>query len=253
MNLAVTHEWLGEFKQGMAMRLQEYDISRRGENITGQIRALAGIGQLEAQLGQLEQAVKHLEHRGDLIHLSNNTSSTRWTYLCMIYFRLGRYDDAQASLPLAIQEIARIVLPTAHDMFSIPNTAEVLLGLWERQPDQASVFQEQAPIVMQRVVQYGERYHSGEPLMLVIQGNYQWLLGHQDAALSLWERAAALAVERRTPYAEGLALYELGRHQPTHKPERRIWLTQAESRFVAMGLVYHAELTRSALAISVRA
>jgi serine/threonine protein kinase len=247
MNLAVSYEWLGDFRQGMAMRIQEYDISRRGENITGQIRALAGVGQLEAYLGQLEQSVEHLEHRGDLIRTSNNTSSTRYTYLSMIYFRLGRYEDALAALPLAINEIDRIVLPSGHDMFSIPNTAEVLLGLWERMPENAAIFREQATIVMQRVVQYGERYISGEPLMLVIQGTYEWLLGHEAAATELWQRAAMLAVEHRTPYAQALALYELGSHQPIGSPQRTTRLQQAESLFAEMGLAYHLGLTRTAL------
>ncbi len=247
MNLATSYEWRGDFRRGMAMRSQEYEIAQRGNNITGQIRALAGVGQLQAYLGQIEASRDSLEHRGDLIAQTDNKSSTRWTYLGMVYYRLGQLDKAREALPRAVEEVARIMVPTAHDMFSIPNTAELLLGLWEHDPEAAAALHEPAQMVMERVIEYGRRYPAGEPLMLVIEGRYEWLRGNEDRAWALWERALALAVERETPYAHGLAHYEIGRHLPPNAPARAEQLDSAHTLFKRMGMRYNQQLTEQAM------
>ncbi|MDX2163210.1 MAG: protein kinase [bacterium] len=239
MNLAAAYEWRGDFKRGLEMRFQEYQIALKGDNVTGQIRALAGVGQIQAYLGQLEAARESLERRAELVTRAKIVSSTRWTYLGMIYFRLGRIDDARAALPRAVAEIDRIVLPTAHDMFSIPNTAEVLLGLWEQGAEETETLKGYAPIVMKRIIQYGERYLAGEAHMLVIEGQYAWLMGEAERAFALWERARTLAGERGTPYPEALALFNIGRHMPDESPERLIALNQAHAMFKQMDMQYH--------------
>ena len=242
MNLAVSYEWRGDLQRGMEIRRREYDTASRGENITGQIRALAGIGQLEAYLGQLDAALKHLEQRGELIRASNILASTRWTYLAMIYFRLGLHDAALIALPYALAEIDKIVLPTAHDMFSIPNCAEVLFGLWESQPDDAEPLRARSASLMQRITQYGERYVAGTALMLAIEGRYEWLTGNAQRAVELWEQSRTLAITHNTPYAEALASYELGRHAPRASATRAAHLTHARVLFERMGMRYNLHL-----------
>jgi tetratricopeptide (TPR) repeat protein len=247
MNLAVSYEWRGDFGRGLAMRYQEYEIAQRGENITGQIRALAGVGQMLAVLGRLDEAREALERRAELIVRSNNLSSTRWTYLGMVYYRLGLRDAAREALPRAVDEISKIVIPTAHDMFSLPNTAEMLLGLWEDEAEDLEVLRAFAPVVMTRIAQYGQLYPSGEAQMLTIQGRAAWLDGQPDEAMALWARARDLAIARGTPYAEALAGYEIGRHLPFDAPERAAHLEAARALFAAMDTRYALALTLAAL------
>jgi len=250
MNIAASYEWQGDFQRGMKMRLQEYEIARRGVNITGQIRALAGVGQLHAYLGDLDEARQALEHRSDLVSRVVNSSSTRFTYLSMVYFRSGMLAAARENFPRAVDEIGRIKVPTAHDMFSISDTAEALLGLWENDLDHAVVYQDAAPAVMLRVQMYAERYLSGEPLMRVFWGWYLWLQGDHDGAKTLWAGALVLANERGTQYSAALAHYEIGRHLPVDDVERMTHLKQAVTMFASMGTRYHQALAEKALTAS---
>ncbi|MDZ4771099.1 MAG: protein kinase [Chloroflexota bacterium] len=247
MNLAVSYEWRGDFARGLEMRFQEYEIARQGENITGQVRALAGVGQMQAYLGQLDAARDSLERRADMIVRANITSSTRWTYLGMINYRLGRLDEAWAALPRAVAEISNITVPSAHDMFALPNTAEVLLGLWESGAEDVDQLRRFAPTVMRLIRLYGERYLSGEAHMLVIEGRYEWLSGNQADASALWTRARALAVQHGTPYAEAQALFEIGRHLPVGSADRAAHLNQARALFEGMDTRYALSLVVAAL------
>lgn len=245
MNLAVSYEWLGDFRRGMEMRNQEYEIARRGGDMIGQVRALAGVGQLQAYLGDLEESLISFERRSELLALIANSGSTRYTYLSMIYWRLGWVDRAREALSLAVEEMGRIVIPTGHDMFSIQNTAEVLFGLWEAHPDNVSVYAEDIPMVVSLLEGYIQRYPSGEAQMKVMLGRYMWLRGDTQQAMRLWHHALELADERDTLYARALAHYEIGRHLPSDQQQRGCHLEQARTLFEQLGTRWDLERLKS--------
>jgi len=247
MNLAASYEWRGDLQRGLTLRLQEYDIAQRGNNITGQIRALAGIGQMQAQLGQLEEARHSLEQRAELISRLSNSPSTRYTYLGMVYLRLGRLDEARALLPRALREMSRVGVPSAHDMFSISNTSELLLGLWEAFPQEAAQWQEAAEHIAHLAHEYGLNYLAGKSLMMVYEGRFAWLYGHHAQAMSLWEEAYSLAQIIGTPYAQALAAYETGRHLPLRSPQRQERLEIARNLLALMQARYYQRLAEQAL------
>ena len=238
MNLAVTYEWQGDFKRGMELRQREYETALRGNTIYGQVRALAGVGQLQAYMGDLDASVASLEHRAELVHILDNPTSTRYTYLGMIYWKLGRLDEAVAVLGRALNEVRRIMLPTGHDLFSIPNTAEVLLGVWETTPEKAMPFLDDAPMVYRLLHDYALRYASGESHMTVFMGRFAWLRGDHEEAMRLWRHAVEVGATRGTPYAQALARLEIGRHLPATDATRLPHLIKARDLFEAIGTTY---------------
>lgn len=247
MNLAASYEWRGDLQRGLALRLQEYDVALRSGNITGQIRGLAGIGQMQAHLGQLEEARRSLEHRAELISRLSNSPSTRYTYLGMVYLRLGRLDEARALLPRALREMSRVGVPSAHDMFSISNTSELILGLWEAFPQEAEYWRESSQYIAHLAHEYGLSYLSGKPLMLVYEGRFAWMNGHRTQAMSLWEEAHSLAQVIGTPYAQALAAYEIGRHLPLRSTQRQERLEIARNLLALMQARYYQRLAEQAL------
>ncbi len=240
MNLAAAAEWQGDFRRGMELRQREYEIALRGEDLFGQLRALAGVGQLHAYLGDAEAALAAFLRRAEIAEIINNPSSTRYTYLSMAYWRLGQLDQARAALPRAVAELRPTRVPTAHDMFSIQNTAEALLGVWEHDGTPPVALDDVAAM-LHLVAEYGRRYHAGTPLMSVLLARYAWLCGDPDTAWAQWQHALLLAHERGTRYAAGLALYDLGRYTPPSQPERMEYLRQAYTLFREIGAAWHAE------------
>lgn len=245
MNQAAAEEWQGRFAAGLRLREQEYAAAQRANAVIGKIRALAGVGQMQATLGQTAAAVATFQERARLIDSIGKTASTRWTYLAMAYWRHGDRAAARSSLPYAIEEIALIQSPTAHDMFSISNTAEVSMGFWEIEPEHAPCYRAYAATVIQRVQRYADLFPAGRAHMLVFVGLYTWLSGNEFEALTIWENALAIAYAMGTPYAAAHAHFELGRHLPdTHDQPRRYHLEQARTLFEAAGT--HWDLSRLA-------
>ncbi|NJL34928.1 MAG: tetratricopeptide repeat protein, partial [Chloroflexaceae bacterium] len=68
MNLAATYEWQGDFQRGMEMRQREYETALQADDPYGQMRALAGVGQLHVYLGNLEEALRCFQRRAELAH-----------------------------------------------------------------------------------------------------------------------------------------------------------------------------------------
>ncbi len=235
MNRAAAEEWQGRFITGMQIRQQEYAAAQQANAVIGKIRALAGIGQIQAILGQTAAAVTTFEERAKLIDSIARTGSTRWTYLAMAYWRNGDLDQARAYLPHAIAEIKLIQSPTAHDMFAVSNTAEVSLGFWELEPWQAHRYQPYASESIDRVRRYADLFPAGRGHMLVFLGLYAWLNANQGEAFMLWEEALAAANAMGTPYAAARAHFEIGRHLAGDHPHRRAHLDQARVLFEALG------------------
>ncbi len=231
MNRAAAEEWQGHFATGLHIRQQEYAAARQANAVIGKIRALAGIGQMQATLGQTAAAVATFEERARLIDSIARTGSTRWTYLAMAYWRSGAIAQARASLPHAVEEIMLIQSPTAHDMFSISNTAEVVMGFWESEPEHASLYRTYATEAIHRVRVYAELFSAGRGHMLVFAGLYEWLCGRTMLAFAIWEEVLTIAHEMQTPYALARAHFELGRHLPPEHPQRQQHLRQAGSLF----------------------
>lgn len=234
MNLAASYEWQGDFQRGMDMRQREYETAIRANDLYGQMRALAGVGQLYAYQGDLDAALRSIERRIEIAEIVNNPSSTRYTYLGMIYWRMGRIAETQATLERAVPEMGLIRIPTAHDMFSIHNTAEMTLGLWELRPDQPPLPADDIAMVIRLVEQYCRRYRSGEAQMMVLLGRFAWLQGEPAGAMRIWQHALELAGERDNRYAIGQACFEIGRRLPPDA-ERANYLARARQTFAQIG------------------
>jgi tetratricopeptide (TPR) repeat protein len=234
MNQAAAEEWQGRFVTGLRLREQEYAAAQQANAVIGKIRALAGVGQMQATLGQTVTAVVTFEERARLIDSIAKTGSTRWTYLAMAYWRNGAIDQARASLPHAVAEIRLIQSPTAHDMFSISNTAEVAMGFWESEPEHAALYRTYATAAIHRVRAYANLFPAGRGHMLVFAGLYEWLCGNERMARAIWEEVLTVARTMQTPYALARAHFEIGRHLPPDHPQRRRHLAQARRLFEAL-------------------
>jgi tetratricopeptide (TPR) repeat protein len=247
MNRAAATEWQGRFAEGLRIRQQEYAAAQQANAVIGKIRALAGVGQMQATLGQTAEAVATFEHRAQLIDSIAKTGSTRWTYLAMAYWRNGDIDRARQYLPDAVAEIRKIPSPTAHDMFSISNTAEVSLGLWELEPAQHEPYHTYAAEAIRCVRLYADLFPAGRGHMLVFIGLYDWLCGNEAVAMELWHEALAVAAAIGTPYAAARAHLEIARHLAsdlTHQVQRQEHLTQAQGLFETMGTRWDLERLR---------
>ncbi|PTL84473.1 AAA family ATPase [Vitiosangium sp. GDMCC 1.1324] len=129
--------------------------------------------------------------------------------------------------------------------------AELYLHLWERQQSGGPVTLEKNALksrtraACKRLKKIANLYPGARARHELALGRLHWLEGSKLLARRAWRSALELASEAGTPYEQGLAHHEFGRH--ANGAERTTQLEAACRIFERHGLVYALERSRSVL------
>jgi class 3 adenylate cyclase/tetratricopeptide (TPR) repeat protein len=121
--------------------------------------------------------------------------------------------------------------PTNFGTFSgCASPAEVYLALWESDHPLPELPGRAAQAVA-RVRGYGAVFPIGRPRAATLEGRRRWLAGDRAGAVRSWQHAVDLATDLAMDYEQGLAHFELGRHEEPGSADRATHLTAAINLF----------------------
>jgi tetratricopeptide (TPR) repeat protein len=124
--------------------------------------------------------------------------------------------------------------------------AEVYLALWEAGFETEGIdrLTKDACDVLHR---YAQIFPVGKPRDLLWRGTYHQLSGRQARASKAWQQSLAEAERLGLEYDQGLAHYEIGRHEETGDSKRQRHLSQAVDIFAELGAAHARTLAENAL------
>jgi tetratricopeptide (TPR) repeat protein len=244
-HLAIAAELEGRYEDALHYRQAHQQDTAFTQALHAQVWTGAGVGQIKALQGRLDEALDIFLERSRLIDSLDLTTSTRWTYIALVYWRLGDHDRAEGYLNQAMEEVTRIRQPDPHDVYAIFNTAEVAFGLWEADPANRER-RARASVALGYVRRYGHAYPVGRPFALIYDGIDQWITGQPTKATRLWRKAAQEAADLGIPLAEAIACWQLGRQGIGDLKQRRDHLTRAAAILERIGAQWHHQQVQAA-------
>lgn len=136
-----------------------------------------------------------------------------------LHFESKNFAAAKECADLVMQ--ARSGSYLCNDILVSSAISEVYLGLWQNScpsnPSQASAvsaenhcYEQSFNQSLRKLRAYSRIFPIGKPLLLLRQGQYQWIRGNRAKAISLWEDSLQAATTLRADYYQGLTHLELG-------------------------------------------
>lgn len=87
--------------------------------------------------------------------------------------------------------------------------------------------------------QFSRFFKIGQPYKFLWVGSYEWQMGNQAKALSLWTKGLQAAERLAMPYEQGLLHYEMARRLEPGNPQRDQHIQGAEEIFSRLGTTYN--------------
>lgn len=231
------------------LRLSRRSGDRQAERwgLMGQADVMVRLGHHRKAVDLYEEAVAQLREGGAM------PTEEIWARAMCALARLRSGDEAGAyeSADEALSHLAA-KRPMAYWMPQrVAAIAEVFLLLLERgwRPDQGptSDLRRRAREACAGLQRHARTFAYGRPYALLCRGLDAWLAGRRRTAMRLWKATIALAKRMGTPYEEGRAHLEIGRHLPLDDLARRAYLETAAVLFENLGCVTELDAARSEL------
>jgi eukaryotic-like serine/threonine-protein kinase len=213
---------------------------RRGAVQTQHWGAMIRVGPL-LRLGRYGQAVANMEPEVSWFENVAGTSERIMAVgsLALAYLRMG---DATRALETAARtlETLHTLKPVAYWLQSgITSIAEVYFSLWEQAttlslPGQEALAQG-AKAARRSLDTFSQTFPFALGAAWLYRGMEAWLSGQPSEARQAWGEAVAAAQRFSTPFEEGQANFELGRHLPLQDAARRSHLLRAREIFSRLG------------------
>ncbi len=248
--LAIVAYRQGQFARSGALFGDLYTAALRRGAIPGQVWGLTGRLWSLLPSGILDETVPLLEAM-PTGHLSHADRICIHSALAQTYLRKRDTARARQSAGLAAQLILQTPPTSQYSFPGYVGLAEVYLTLWENSGDEPPAervaLRKLAGQTCRVLHQFARVFPAGRPHAWLWQGLYDWQAGKPQNAYRAWQKSIAYAEELAMPYEQGLAYYELGRHQPPHDANRRTQLMQAHEIFSRLGATYHVQHTETLL------
>lgn len=250
--LAATFQ--GQFRRVVEL-LRDLDVWAR-QTDDAQILCGGRIAQANAnlRLGDVAEAVKLCEEARPLADASAAVHDDIRCYgvLALAAHRAGQDELAREALDRVlpvIQATRPVAYWTQDGIAAAADAALLRLEDAQRSPPSARGAAEQAALSAVRGVEaFAKIFPIGKPFALLSRGTLDHLMGRVERATRAWERCLAEAARLGTPYEEGRAHLELGRHLPPRHPERRGHLMRAVAVFTDLGTTPDLARAEAALA-----
>jgi tetratricopeptide (TPR) repeat protein len=236
----------GQFRE--VQRLCVRSGNKQGEcwGLLGEADCLVRMGRDEEALGLYEQAIGQLDEQADRSEVIWGLGMQALARL-RVGDRRGAYESAEGVLSL-ILETRPVVYWLQHPTAA---TAEVFLSLLESKWGGGGDFQRRLAIRAKQacaaIRRYARRFPLGRPHALLWQGLNARLAGRRGPAMRLWRKSLGLAEALHTPYEQGRAHLEIGRHLAPEDERRRHHLNRAAEVFEKLGCARDLARTRREL------
>ncbi|MDC0708011.1 AAA family ATPase [Stigmatella sp. ncwal1] len=213
---------------------------RRGAVQTQHWGAMIRVGPL-LRLGRYEQAVANMEPEVPWFETSAGTSERIMGVgsLALAYLRMG---DTKRALETAARtlETLHTLKPVAYWLQSgIASIAEVYFTLWEQASAlpaaEQEVLAQGAKAARRSLDTFSQTFSFAQASAWLYRGSEAWLSGRHDEARQAWGEALVAAQRFSTPFEEGQAHFELGRHLELQDAARRSHLLRAREIFSVLG------------------
>lgn len=200
--------------------------------LSGRAGPLLLLGRLEESRADAERALAILAAKKDPTEQLRSLAN-----LALGALRQGDRSRARERAFEALGVLRRdLPQPVAyHPLDGYAHTCQVFLELAEETGDRQSLKAARQAFAYLR--SYAACFPIGRPAADCMQGGLHWLAGRTVLARKHWEKSLSLAEEMRTPYAEGRATFELGRHLERGDPRRAALLDRAAGAFGRVGAV----------------
>jgi tetratricopeptide (TPR) repeat protein len=235
-------EFRGEFEQATMLRQRLHERGLATNNLRPSMWGLAGLSQIAINVGKFSKARAYLAERLDLSEREAGSASnnlTFSTYMCLLYWRMQRDDQAYEHLKIASTELATESMSQIHSAYLFLNTAEVAVRMCQirNNPELHNL----ARLNIDRLRRYSRTFPLVRPQTNIIVGLYHWNEGQSRRAYQLWNRGLSAAANFNMPYVEAQAHLEIGRHLPNRDPKRAEHLQKAKRLFEQVGAQYDAD------------
>jgi class 3 adenylate cyclase/tetratricopeptide (TPR) repeat protein len=200
--------------------------------------------------GHVEEVFNLLDRARSLLAEQPNGSDEvlAQCLLAQAHYRLGDLAAARQAIRVTLEQI-RTDHPFLHPyMFeTLASLPYVALSLWEAAAEvDGKELAGHALKIFRSLARPTNAYFL--PRASLYQGAYDWLSGKHRQAEKSWANGLALAEQYQMPYDQGLAHFEIGRHQPAGDPGREQHLQQAANIFSELGAEWNLAQVKAAMA-----
>lgn len=239
----------GDFKHANRRFIELVEAGRRRGDASEPIIGCLGQVQCQLALGDLDQALAHVES----VHSTlTDSGSAHEIWGCgMQAVGLLRLGDRDQSMRVT-ERFERLFAgrrPVGGYAFEgYAGAAEACLAALEAAgPSERAAIARMARRLCGALNNYGRVFPAFRPRARLWQGLYEWLAGRSSRAQREWLKGLRAAEQWNMPFEQGLAHYEIGRHLPSNDPERHRHLVRAGVLFERLGAAYHRDRVAAAL------
>jgi tetratricopeptide (TPR) repeat protein len=127
----------------------------------------------------------------------------------------GRMDEARVAADYTASLMAQVPAPTSFSQFEgYAGAAAVYLALWSGAGNTDNTLREAASNSVAAMHRLSKRFPVAWARTMNYQGVLEHLKGDADKAQAAWHHSLQHALTYRMPFEEGLAHYQIGRHDP---------------------------------------
>jgi tetratricopeptide (TPR) repeat protein len=231
-----------QYERNIELATDFYVRLQRTNEMQQKVWALQGQSRSYVILGRAQETIAALtEAKTYLIHNLDQASETTVTgLLARAYWQAGERAKAREAIEYGVQIILSASLTTFSVQIGFESITDTMLAMLEEQAAQGQPLEAPLLEMVKKVLPASKRFARSFPIHLASvhrsQGMYDWLTGKPKAARAAWQKSLEFAQHHDMAYAEGMALFELGRH--AEGDERRAYLEQATAIFEKIGASY---------------
>ena len=231
-----------QYERNIELGNDFYVRLQRTNEMQQKVWALQALARSYVIIGRSQEAVDILlEAKTYLAHNIDQASETTVTgLLARAYWQVGEHAKAREAIEFGLQIILNASLTTFSVQIGFESIFDTMLAMLEEQANAGKPLDPSLIQKSKKLIPAAHRFSRSFPIhypsVYRSEGLYQWLTGNPNAARKAWQKSLELSRLHRLPYAEGMALFELGRH--AQGEERRTALEQARSILTRIGANY---------------
>jgi len=238
----LSYYYNAEYEQNLELGTDFYVRLQRTNEMQQKVWALQAKSRTFVITGRAQEAIEALTEAKTYLaqNLDQASDATVTGLLVRAYWQTGQKEKAREFIEYGLGIIANSTLTTFSVQIGFEYITDTMLDMLEEQAAQGQAFE--APLLkrVKEVLPASHRFARSFtihlPSVYRSEGRYLWLMGKRKAAHNAWQKSLDFARQSHQAYAEGMALFELGRH--AEGKERKEYLQQAADILGKIGATY---------------